>query len=152
MNSNPSPLAPANDPAVTSHISLLQAIINRLANNSASCKTWCLTLVSALLSLSGATKNPAIATAALIPVVIFCFVDVMYLAQEKAYRALYNDVVTAIRNGSYGPGRVFDAKATRTSGHIWAALQSWSIWPIYGGLIAAYILAQSLGWLDRLAK
>ena len=39
-----SPLWPADSPAVTAHINLLQGIINRLANNSASCKTWCLPL------------------------------------------------------------------------------------------------------------
>jgi hypothetical protein len=33
-----SPLWPADDPAVAAHINLLQGIINRLANNSASCK------------------------------------------------------------------------------------------------------------------
>src|ERR1700730_5201974 len=68
-----SPLWPADNPAVTTHISMLQGIINRLANNSGSCKTWCLTVVSALLSLAGATHLPAIVTFALVPVVIFGF-------------------------------------------------------------------------------
>jgi hypothetical protein len=32
-------LWPADNPAVTAHINLLQGVINRLANNSAACKT-----------------------------------------------------------------------------------------------------------------
>ncbi len=137
MNGTPSPLSPADNPAVTTHINLLQGIINRLANNSSACKTWCLTLVGALLSLAGATHTPAIVTFALVPVVIFGFVDMMYLAQEKAYRDLYGTVVKAVREGSYSRAQAFDASAKRTLNHVGWALASWAVWPIYGGLIAA---------------
>jgi hypothetical protein len=129
MNDTPSPLLPADNPAVTTHINLLQAIINRLANNSSACKTWCLTLVGALLSLAGATRTPAIVTFALVPVVIFGFVDMMYLAQEKAYRDLYDTVVKAIRDGSYSRAQAFNASAKRTLYHVGWALASWAIWP-----------------------
>ena len=47
-----SPLWPAHSPAATSHITVLQGIITRLANNSAACKTWSLTLVAAVLSVA----------------------------------------------------------------------------------------------------
>jgi ABC-type multidrug transport system permease subunit len=151
MNGTPSPLSPADNPAVTTHINLLQGIINRLANNSSSCKTWCLTMVGALLSLAGATHTPAIVTFALVPVVIFAFVDTMYLAQEKAYRDLYGMVVKAIRDGSYSRAQAFNATAERTLYHVGWALTSWAVWPIYGGLIAAYVVAEWRGWLALLA-
>jgi hypothetical protein len=48
-NSRGSPFWPADNPAAIAHVNLIQGIINRLANNSASCKTWCLVIVSALL-------------------------------------------------------------------------------------------------------
>jgi hypothetical protein len=146
----PSPLFPADNPAVIAHVNLLQGIINRLANNSASCKTWCLTLVGALLSLAGATHTPSIASVALVPVVIFGFVDMMYLAQEKAYRALYARIVTGIRQGSYPIANAFDARAEPTLTDIGWALLSWSVLPIYGGLIVVYIAAVRCGWLDLL--
>ena len=144
-------LYPADNPAVTAHITLLQGIINRLAGNSSSCKTWCLALVSALLSLAGATHNPAVATFALVPVVIFGFVDTMYLAQEKAYRDLYDTIVAAVRGRQYELGNTFDAAAERDLDDVFWALGSWSVWPIYGGLIIAYIVAWQRGWLDLLA-
>jgi len=103
------------------------------------------------LSLAGATHNPAIATFALVPVVIFGFVDLMYLAQEKAYRDLYERIATAIRERSYTLANAFDAKADRTLGHVCWALASWAIWPIYGGLIIAYIIAAWRGWIELLA-
>lgn len=145
-----SPLWPADSPAVTAHITLLQAIITRLANNSASCKTWCLTLVGALLSLAGATHIPAIVHFALVAVVIFGFVDTMYLAQEKAYRATYTRIVEAVRGGNYGRNDLFDASSDRSLSDVGAALASWSIWPIYGSLIVMYVVARWSGWITLL--
>jgi hypothetical protein len=112
----------ADNPAVTAHINLLQGIINRLANNSASCKTWCLTLVGALLSLAGATHVPGIVTFALVAVVIFGLMDTMYLAEEIAYRDLYKSTVRAIRDGNYGRDNIFKAHAMIRFSNIISAL------------------------------
>ena len=79
-----SPLWPADSPAATAHIALLQGVITRLANNSASSKTWCLTLVAALLSLAGAAHAPQIVIATIVPIVIFGFVDILVLRVEAA--------------------------------------------------------------------
>jgi hypothetical protein len=153
MSNDPStsPLWPAESPAVTAHMNLLQGIINRLANNSASCKTWCLTLVSALVSLAGAMRAPGIITFALVPVVIFGFMDAMYLAQEKSYRELYGRVVASIRNGPYTLNDVYEASAPLRAEHVFSALASWSIYPVYLGLVAAYLFAHFKGWLAVLA-
>lgn len=145
-----SPLWPADNPAITAHVSLLQGIISRLANNSASCKTWCLALVGALVSLAGATRVPGIITFTLIPVVIFGFMDTMYLAQEKAYRDLYTCTITKIRNGSYSLGKVYEARASLKFRHVLKAMVSWSIFPVYLGLVAAYLIAYLKGWLALL--
>ncbi len=146
-----SPFWPADNPAVAAHMNLLHGIINRLANNSASCKTWCLTLVSALVSLAGATHVPGIVTFALVPVVIFGFMDTMYLAQEKAYRDLYTSTANAIRDGSYVLGNVYEASAPIGFCRVCSALASWSIFPVYAGMILAYLIAYLAGWLAVLA-
>jgi hypothetical protein len=153
MSDNPtaSPLWPADNPAVIAHINMLQGIINRLAASSGACKTWCLPLVAALLGLAGATHVPAIVTFALVPVVIFGGLDGMYLAQERAYRALYNDVVTAIRGGTYTLANVYEARAPVGFGEFVSALTSWSVYPVYLGLIVVYLVAQFSGWLAVLA-
>src|SRR5882672_3037984 len=152
MSDNPqtSPLWPADNSAVTSHIELLQGIINRLADNSASCKTWCITLVGALLSLAGATHVEGVAAFALLPVVMFGFMDTMYLAQERAYRDLYTRIVGTIRDRSYKLSTAFEARAPLDFGGFCAALTSWSVYPIYLGLILAYLTAHFTGWLSLL--
>ena len=43
------------NPAVIAHINMLQGIINRIAENSRSCKQWCILVVSAILTI--ATKD-----------------------------------------------------------------------------------------------
>jgi hypothetical protein len=153
MSSTPvSPFAPADNPAAIAHIALLQGVINRLAANSASCKTWCLALVSALLSLAAATKTVELFSFALVPVVIFALLDAAYLAQERAYRGLYGNVVASMRDGSYGRHSVFAAGAAFGGRHFLKAFGSWSIWPIYGGLVALYLAAWRSGWLAALEE
>jgi len=62
------PLAAAESPAVIAHLNMLQAVVTRLAGNSAQCKTWCVAIVSALFGFAGATRSGRIAAAAIIPI------------------------------------------------------------------------------------
>ena len=146
-----SPLWPADNPAVIAHLNLLQGIITRLANNSASCKTWCLTLVGALVSLAGATHQPGIVQFAAVPVIIFGFLDTSYLAQERAYRALYNSRVELVQNHTYPLAEAFTAGATTDLVDTICAFFSWSVAPVYIALIAMYAIAFLSGWVDALA-
>src|SRR4051795_3308307 len=86
------PLAPDNDPAAIEHLKMLQAIITRLAGNSAQCKTWCVTIVSAVVAFAGAMKQERLVALAILPILIFGFLDLAYLANERAYRDLYNSM------------------------------------------------------------
>jgi hypothetical protein len=141
-----------DSPAVIAHINLLQGIINRLAGASASCKTWCIALVAALLSLAGTSHLPGVTSIALVPVIIFGFLDTSYLAQERAYRDLFKAIVVKIHNGSYGVAETFVAGAPLKSGARLGAVFSWSILPIYLGLIVLYGVAYWRGWLELLAR
>jgi len=58
--------------AVQCHLNILQNIIQRMVSISASSKSWCITLVSAILVIV-ANKEPDYAFIALIPVVFFSF-------------------------------------------------------------------------------
>ena len=40
-----------NAPAVQTHLTIMQGVINRMAENSRSCKVWCVTLAAATLVL-----------------------------------------------------------------------------------------------------
>ena len=70
--------------AVQSHISMLQGLINRMAGNSANCKSWTFTLVAAMLVLL-VDKKMQLPNAwlCLIPVGLFYLLDCYYLGLER---------------------------------------------------------------------
>ncbi len=146
-----SPLWPADNPAVIAHVAMLQGIIARLANNSAASKTWCLALLGALFAFAGAAHLPALVNFAPVPIVAFGYLDAMYLAQERAYRKLFAAVRQSIREGRYGIEQSYEAAAPLEPGALPAALRSWSVYPVYLGLLVVWALAASLGWLAPIA-
>ena len=48
-----------NSSAVQAHLTIMQGVINRMAENSRSCKVWCVTLVAATLVLVARTGGTA---------------------------------------------------------------------------------------------
>lgn len=83
MNANEK-LEILGNPAIQSHISMLQGIINRMAGNSANCKNWTVTLVAAMLVLL-IDKNMQIPNTliCLIPIGLFYLLDCYYLGLER---------------------------------------------------------------------
>lgn len=138
-------------PGVLAHLGMIQAMTARMATSSASCKTWCITLVGALVSLAGAAHQPAILDYGALMLVVFGYMDVRYLAQEKAFRDLFDkDLVPKIRAGTYGAAEAFELRAAPTGAHVFQALKSWAVLPVYGGLLLAYVVAREAGWLALL--
>ena len=100
-----------------------------------------------MFGLAGATKSGRIAVAAIIPILVVGFVDAACLANEKAYRDLYNRIVAKIRDRAYTLADFGNLSAPADAGHYIWALSSWSVWPIYLGLIIAYVLVLASGLL-----
>lgn len=74
------------------HLEFIQAVITRMNANSFQMKGWMVTIVSAILALYASTQNHYFVLVAIFPTVIFWFLDVYYLWQERKFRGLYNDV------------------------------------------------------------
>jgi hypothetical protein len=139
------PLLTAESPAVIAHLNMLQGIITRLAGNSAQCKTWCITLVTALIAFAGATHTTGPIVFAIVPVGMLLILDVTYLAQERAYRDLFNDMVVRVRARSYDENALFAAGAAFTWHNWFGALQSWSVTPFYASLVVGYVVVMLSG-------
>ena len=73
--------------------------------------------------------------------------DTAKLGREKAYRELYNSVSAHVRNGTYALTDCFNLTPPDDRGHFVSALCSWSVWPVYLGLIVAYALVRASGLL-----
>src|SRR5690606_8154212 len=68
------------------HLEMIQAVIERLSQNSFAIKGWAVTFVSAICAL--ATDKVTVAIG-ILPALVFWGLDAFYLRQERLYRQLY---------------------------------------------------------------
>jgi hypothetical protein len=121
-----------NSPSVQGHLQIIQAIINRMATNSASAKAWCVSLVAAILVLVGDKDKPALLWIAVIPTVLFLFLDAYYLALEQAFRASYRTFVTKLHESKLAADNLYEVKPEGGGFlDILKAVLSLSVWPFY---------------------
>ena len=97
----------SNSSAVQAHLTITQSIIQRMASNSASCKAWCITLVSAILVIVADKESPNLSLIAFIPVVLFLVLDTYYLALERCFRNAYNAFIDRLKSGSVNAEDVY---------------------------------------------
>lgn len=76
------------------HLEFIQNIISRMNSNSFQIKNWMITIVAAMLALYANSDNVTYIFAAIIPTLLFWYLDSFYLQQEKKFRKLYNDILS----------------------------------------------------------
>jgi hypothetical protein len=132
-----------NSPAVQAHLNISQAVIQRMASNSASCKTYCITIVSAILVLVADKGKPEYLLVATMPTALFFTLDVYYLALERMFRNSYNLFIGKLHAGNI---TAVDLFAVLPSGRLWKsmpkAMISFSIWPFYLVLVITELVAK----------
>ncbi len=147
---NQQPSIPPADPesgAVQNYLNILQGIISRMANNSGNCKTWCITLVSALLVVIVDKGKINYVWIALIPIVLFGFLDAYYLGLERAFCETYNDFVKRMHAGNAPITDVYKVIPPRgfsAPKYTFGALLSFAVYPFYITLIGMTVLAYIL--------
>lgn len=138
----------ANSPAVMAHINLMQGVIQRMADNSRSCKLWCVTIAAAVLVFAARSDyaGAGYALIALLPVVALLFLDAYYLALERGFRASYKAFADKLHAGKLDAS---DLYAVDAAGPPWrrfaGCLASPSTWLFYltigTAAIALWLLA-----------
>lgn len=144
MNANPS--TDHESPAIQKHLEIMQGVITRMAENSRSCKIWCVTLVSAVLILVARTGEPQHALIALAPAILFYFLDAYYLALERAFRNSYTEFVSKLHSGALILTDLYKVapKGSIPKGVMWAVFLSISTWPFYLMVVVTIVLAWQL--------
>ena len=125
--------------AVQAHLTTMQGVIQRMAENSRSCKVWCITLVSAILVLVAQTGEPQHALIALVPLILFLVIDTYYLALERAFRNSYKTFVERLHCGELDSSDLYFVDRKRSMpkqffARLWffsTSILSFSIWPFY---------------------
>ena len=119
-------------PAVRFHLAMLQAVVQRMAENSRSCKFWSTTVFSAVVLLSLQAGTPGYAGFATVPLLMFCCLDVYYLSLERRFRLSYDSLLAKLREGAYGPEDFYRiAPAKPSLGLLWKCCRSASICLFY---------------------
>ena len=75
------------------HLEMIQAVVNRMANNSFLLKGWSVTLVSALLALAAANSDRRFVFVAVLPLLMFWLLD--------AYSAAGTSIQKTVRQGAH---------------------------------------------------
>ena len=118
--------------SVQTHLTILQGVIERLASNSKSLKAWCITIVAAILVVVADKNKPDYVLIALIPTVMFCVLDMYYLALEKGFRKAYEGFVCKLHGGTLTINDMYVVKPIGKMWLLWTgAFLSPSIWLFY---------------------
>jgi hypothetical protein len=125
------------------HLTMIQGVITRMAGNSFTLKTLAVTLTAGIVALLGAIPQPSpvYGLAALLPILVFWWLDARYLQLERLYRRLYD----AVRTGEADASFSMDARAYRPQEASVARIAvSWSVIGIYPALIVVLVVALGL--------
>lgn len=119
--------------AVQKHLEIMQGAIQRMAENSRSCKVWCVTLVAAVLVLVARTGEPRHALIALAPAAFFWILDAYYLSLERGFRDSYSAFVGKLHRAEAEAAdlyRIFPV-GSAMGRFLWALFRSFSTYPFY---------------------
>ena len=132
--------------AVQTHLTIMQGVIQRMAENSRSCKVWCVTLVSATLVLVARTGKAEHALIALAPTALLYVLDAYYLMLEKMFRNSYDDFVGKVHIGQVTTVHLYTVipGGSKRREMLWAMFRSFSVLPFYIAVTATVLLAWQL--------
>ena len=83
------------------YLQMMQDNITRMANNSANCKSWMVTLVAGFCAIGcSIDKLNGWIILAIIPVVVFWYLDTFYLQLERKMRNRQLDFILIVKDGT----------------------------------------------------
>lgn len=132
-------------PSIQTHLGILQNVIQRMASNSASCKAWCVTLVSAVLVIVADKGKPDYAWIAMLPTIVFTALDAYYLALEKAFRNSYDEFISKLHKRYLTEKDLYSVAPRGNMSHLqWEAFKSFSVWGFYISLAVLIIITKAV--------
>lgn len=130
-----------NSPAVTTHLTILGEIINRLANNSNYCKSVCAGIVAAFITLSE-SATPMFLIIWCIPILAIAILDSLYVYLKNNLTRQQNEFVENVKTGKeVNPFKIDSSKkgCNQIKG-IWEGFKSKSVWLFYVAMIVTLAL------------
>ncbi|OAI14090.1 MULTISPECIES: hypothetical protein [Methylomonas] len=145
LQSNEAVALSPNDSAVIKTLEMYQAIITRMAGNSAACKQWCIPLVTVILAFAVKESKAQLIPLTLIPLLICYLLDAYYLMLENRFRAGFQKAAAKVAEGTFKQQDLFQLlPAGSRRGLLWKACTSPATWPVYLGLLALLLTSFKL--------
>jgi hypothetical protein len=120
------------------HLEFIQAVVTRLAGNSATMKRYCIALVAIGMGIYKTIGEPQAFSALIVIVLAFWWLDARYLEDEKRFRRLY-DIVRGEPQGMR-PNFRLTPESQRSVTSLRDCLINWSTSPLYLPLITLLIV------------
>ncbi len=120
------------------HLEFIHNIINRMNTNSFQIKEWMITIVSALLALYASSDNVTYIFVAIVPTLLFWYLDAYYLQQERKFRELYDDVLPDDSNISLFSMPIHNYTDCKCS--LWSTFFSKTIGWLYGTIVTLLLI------------
>ena len=108
-----------DDQCIHKYLDILQMSTIRMASNSSSCKSWCITIISAMMVVIVEKQKSQLLFATCLPIFLFFTLDAYYLSLEKCIRDNYNDFIKKVHSRSV---RVSDLYIIKVHGNAWETL------------------------------
>lgn len=126
------------------YIDILQSCIARMASNSEKCKTWCITIVAALIALFVKGEQVGGHYVVFIPIAFLWFLDAYYLYLEEEFREIYGEYIELYSENNI-PDTTYRIDTDRFKQcrlcKIFSKVISVSTLPVYGFLTIALLIA-----------
>ena len=125
----------------------LQNNIARMSSCSANEKNIEIAIISSILAIyaaqanTGCISNKKILLIAIVPTILFCFLDAYYLSLEKSFRDLYNEIAAGTSTVKIFEIPIGKNKSVlNTIKSILVSMTSLSVYPFYGGIIIMMVI------------
>ena len=138
--------------AVHEHLKMYQGIITRMSKNSVSSKQWCVVLVSAIFALVAEKGKIEFAVLAMLPLMLFAFIDTYYLAMERKFIDANKTFLDKLEKNQVTASDLFRVIPERGKlpNAMWSAFVSPATYPFYIGLLLLVGIANYIsvnGWI-----
>jgi hypothetical protein len=116
----PKPQPISLDSAATlNYLTTLQGVITRLAANSGSCKTLCITITSAIIVVITNKAKPEFAWVTFFPIITLGILDAYYLGLERSFRNTYNTFTKKLIINAAYPADLFKVIPSNPDNPTW---------------------------------
>ena len=125
--------------ATVEHLKLIQAVVTRMAGNSAQMKTWAVSLVTAAFIFSGLSDDPhwLVPLGGCVPVIAFWIMDARYLHLERCYIELYSAVM---ENKGVKEFDLDYRPYVENVAPVWNVAWSWPVYKFFGALLIVMLV------------